>query len=99
MEPELRQQSLPADRIFKTFFRGTTNLITPKVVKYHKQGRLACELSSGEDENHQPIFGVTVLSFRRGVWKQPDEDPSCMFKDQERAQCFIDRLLYGGGTA
>jgi len=97
MQPELRQQNFPAHELFKVFFRGTTNLLTPRVIKCQKQGRLACELSSGEGEDHGPIFGVTVLAFVRGAWKKPDEDPSRVFRKEEDAQRFMDKLLYGGG--
>jgi hypothetical protein len=65
LETELEKKNLSTSDIkdiFKTVFKGKTNIMTPEVIRYGKKGEHVYELSKGEGMNREPLFGVTVLT-------------------------------------
>ena len=54
--------SKSANQLFKKVYGTSTNFMTPNVLKRGVKGNFAYEISEGTGFNHEPIFGVTLIS-------------------------------------
>ena len=74
--------------IFREVYKGDPNFMTPNVLEYFGNEKLAIELSQGRGIFTPDLFGVTVIE--NG---QKGSDKSECFTERSEAANYIDKLL------
>lgn len=62
------------------------NFMTPELVKYERKGNYIIELSEGEDFNHKPFYGVSIIKDKGNGEFETDHDSGLNQSFHSRAE-------------